>query len=156
MEELDSIYNELIMEHSMNSYNKKRLKDANYEEIGHNPNCGDEITLEVKLDGNKIKDMAFSGHGCAISQASTSIMIDTLKGKTVKEAQDIIKTFIGMIKREQESEENLEKLEDAIAFKNIANMPARVKCALLAWHTLEDILNKNEENGKESINCGCK
>ena len=156
MEELDSIYNELIMEHSMNSYNKKRLKDANYEEIGHNPNCGDEITLEVKLDGNKIKDMAFSGHGCAISQASTSIMIDTLKGKTVKEAQDIIKTFIGMIKREQESEENLEKLEDAIAFKNIANMPARVKCALLAWHTLEDILNKNEENGKGSINCCCK
>mgnify|MGYP003468883517 FL=1 len=100
--------------------------------------------------------MAFSGHGCAISQASTSIMIDTLRGKTVKEAQDIIKTFIGMIKREQESEEELEKLEDAIAFKNIANMPARVKCALLAWHTLEDILNKNEENGKGSIDCCCK
>ena len=110
MEELDSIYNELIMEHSMNSYNKKKLKDASYEEIGHNPNCGDEITLEVKLDGDIIEDMAFSGHGCAISQASTSIMIDTLKGKTVKEAQDIIKTFIGMIKREQESEEELEKL----------------------------------------------
>ena len=156
MEDLNDIYNELIMEHSMNSYNKKKLKDANYEEIGHNPNCGDEITLEVKLDGDIIEDMAFSGHGCAISQASTSIMIDTLKGKTVKEAQDIIKTFIGMIKREQESEEDLEKLEDAIAFKNIANMPARVKCALLAWHTLEDILNKNEENGKGSINCCCK
>ena len=124
--------------------------------LGHNPNCGDEITLEVKLDGDIIEDMAFSGHGCAISQASTSIMIDTLKGKTVKEAQDIIKTFIGMIKREQESEEELEKLEDAIAFKNIANMPARVKCALLAWHTLEDILNKNEENGKGSIDCCCK
>ena len=156
MEDLNDIYNELIMEHSMNSYNKKKLQDADYEEIGHNPNCGDEITLEVKLDGDIIEDMAFSGHGCAISQASTSIMIDTLKGKTVKDAQDIIKTFIGMIKREQESEEELEKLEDAIAFKNIANMPARVKCALLAWHTLEDILNKNEENGKGSINCCCK
>lgn len=156
MESLDNIYNELIMEHSMNSYNKKKLKDANYEEIGHNPNCGDEITLEVKLDGDKIEDMAFSGHGCAISQASTSIMIDTLKGKTVKEAKDIIKTFIGMIKREDESEEDLEKLDEALAFKNIANMPARVKCALLAWHTLEDILNKNEENGKGSINCCCK
>ncbi len=156
MEDLNDIYNELIMEHSMNSYNKKKLQDANYEEIGHNPNCGDEITLEVRLDGDIIEDMAFSGHGCAISQASTSIMIDTLKGKTVKEAKDIIKTFIGMIKREQESEKDLEKLEDAIAFKNIANMPARVKCALLAWHTLEDILNKNEENGKGSINCCCK
>ena len=140
----------------MNSYNKRKLKNANYEEIGHNPNCGDEITLEVSLNGDKIEDMAFSGHGCAISQASTSIMIDTLKGKTVKEAQDIIKTFIGMIKREKESEEDLEKLEDAVALKNIANMPARVKCALLAWHTLEDILNKNEENGKGSINCCCK
>ncbi len=156
MEDLNNIYNELIMEHSMNSYNKRKLKNANYEEIGHNPNCGDEITLEVSLNGDKIEDMAFSGHGCAISQASTSIMIDTLKGKTVKEAQDIIKTFIGMIKREKESEEDLEKLEDAVAFKNIANMPARVKCALLAWHTLEDILNKNEENGKGSINCCCK
>ena len=156
MEDLNDIYNELIMEHSMNSYNKKKLKDVSYEEIGHTPNCGDEITLEVKLDGDKIEDMAFSGHGCAISQASTSIMIDTLKGKNVKEAKDIIETFIGMIKRENESEEDLEKLEDAIAFKNIANMPARVKCALLAWHTLEDILNKNEQNGKGSINCCCK
>ena len=94
MEELDNIYNELIMEHSMNSYNKRKLRNANYEEIGHNPNCGDEITLEVKIDGNKIEDMAFSGHGCAISQASTSIMIDTLKGKTLQEARNIIKTFI--------------------------------------------------------------
>ena len=86
--------------------------------------------------------MAFSGHGCAISQASTSIMIDVLKGKTIKESKEIIKTFIDMIKRETKSEEELEKLEEAIAFRNVANMPARVKCALLAWHTIEDILNK--------------
>ena len=143
MEDLNDIYNELIMEHSMNSYNKKKLKDVSYEEIGHNPNCGDEITLEVKLDGDKIEDMAFSGHGCAISQASTSIMIDTLKGKTIEEAKEIVKTFIEMIKREITDEKELEKLEDAIAFRNVANMPARVKCALLAWHTIEDILNKN-------------
>ncbi len=156
MEELDNIYNELIMEHSMNSYNKKKINDANFEEIGHNPNCGDEITLEVKINNGIIEDMAFLGHGCAISQASTSIMIDTLKGKNIKEAKEIIKTFIEMIKRELKDEKELEKLEDAIAFKNIANMPARVKCALLAWHTLEDILNKNEENGKGSINCCCK
>ena len=156
MEELDNIYNELIMEHSMNSYNKKKINDANFEEIGHNPNCGDEITLEVKINNGIIEDMAFLGHGCAISQASTSIMIDTLKGKNIKEAKEIIKTFIEMIKRGLKDEKELEKLEDAIAFKNIANMPARVKCALLAWHTLEDILNKNEENGKGSINCCCK
>lgn len=142
MEDLSDVYNELIMEHSMNSYNKKKLENADYCEIGHNPNCGDEITLQLKMDGDKIQDMAFSGHGCAISQASTSIMIDTLKGKTIEEAKEIIKTFIEMIKRETKSEEELEKLEDAIAFRNVANMPARVKCALLAWYTIEDILNR--------------
>ena len=143
MEDLTDVYNELIMEHSMNSYNKKELENADYSEIGHNPNCGDEITLQLKLNDDIIEDMAFSGHGCAISQASTSIMIDTLKGKTIKEAKEIVKTFIDMIKRETLDEEELRELEDAIAFRNVANMPARVKCALLAWHTIEDILNKN-------------
>lgn len=144
MSNLEEMYNEIIMEHSMNSYNKKKLEKSDYEQIGHNPNCGDEITLELKLNGNIIEDMAFSGHGCAISQASTSIMIDTLKGKTLEEAREIVNTFIGMIKREITDEETLKKLEDAIAFKNVANMPARVKCALLAWHTIEEILNKNK------------
>ena len=153
MEDLNNIYNELIMEHSMNSYNKKKLENADYCEVGHNPNCGDEITLELKLNGDIIEDMAFSGHGCAISQASTSIMIDVLKGKTIKEAKEIIKTFIDMIKRETKSEKELEKLEEAIAFRNVANMPARVKCALLAWHTIEDMLNEENNQGKNSINC---
>lgn len=153
MEDLTDVYNDLIMEHSMNSYNKKKLEGADYSEIGHNPNCGDEITLELKLNENKIEDMAFTGHGCAISQASTSIMIDTLRGKTIEEAKEIIKIFIEMIKRETTDEEQLKKLEDASAFKNVSNMPARVKCALLAWHTIEDMLNKNDENGKGTINC---
>lgn len=141
---MDDLYNDLIMEHSMNSYNKKKLESCDFCEKGHNPNCGDEIELEVKLNGDVIEDMAFLGHGCAISQSSTSIMIETLRGKTIEEAREIIKTFIDMIKRETKDEKELEKLEDAIAFKNIANMPARVKCALLAWHTMEDLLNKKE------------
>lgn len=144
MDDLTEVYNELIMEHSMNSYNKKKLDDADFCEIGHNPNCGDEITLELKVNGNVIEDMAFSGHGCAISQASTSIMIDTLKGKTIEDAKEIINIFIDMIKRETKDEDELKKLEDAIAFKNVSNMPARVKCALLAWHTIEEILSKNK------------
>ena len=142
MDDLTNVYNELIMEHSMNSYNKRKLDKADYSEMGHNPNCGDEITLELKLNGNVIEDMAFTGHGCAISQASTSIMIDTLKGKTIEEAKVIVKIFIDMIKRETTSEEELKKLEDAIAFRNVSNMPARVKCALLAWHTIEKILEE--------------
>ena len=153
MDELNDLYNDLIMEHSMNSYNKKKLEECDLCEKGHNPNCGDEIEIEVKLDGDIIKDMSFTGHGCAISQASTSIMIDTLRGKNIKQAKEIIKTFIEMIKRETKDEEELKKLEDAIAFKNVSNMPARVKCALLAWHTIEDMLNKNDENGKGTINC---
>ena len=154
MEDLTEVYNDLIMEHSMNSYNKKKLDNSDYCELGHNPNCGDEISIELKLDGDIIEDMAFTGHGCAISQASTSIMIDTLRGKTIEEAKKIIETFIEMIKREITDEKELEKLEDAIAFRNIANMPARVKCALLAWHTMEDILNKKEQNGSGTMN-GC-
>lgn len=145
MEDLTDVYNEIIMEHSMNSYNKKKLDRCDLCEKGHNPNCGDEIEIELKLNGDIIEDMAFLGHGCAISQSSTSIMIDVLKGKTVEEAKEIIKTFIEMIKREVKDDQQLEKLEEAIAFKNVSNMPARVKCALLAWHTMEEILKKLEE-----------
>ena len=145
MDDLTDVYNDLIMEHSMNSYNKKKLENPTCCEMGHNPNCGDEIEIQIKLKDNIIEDMAFTGHGCAISQASTSIMIDTLKGKTIEDEKDIIKTFIEMIKRETKNEEELKKLENAIAFKNVSNMPARVKCALLAWHTIEDLLNKQDE-----------
>ena len=145
MDDLNDVYNELIMEHSMNSYNKKKLSCSDFCEVGHNPNCGDEITLEIKMNGDVIEDMAFSGHGCAISQASTSIMIDTLKGKNIEEAKEIVKTFIEMIKREETDEETLKKLEEAIAFRNVSHMQASVKCALLAWHTIEDILNSAEK-----------
>lgn len=145
MDELSDVYNDIIMEHSMNSYNKKELEGATCCKMGHNPNCGDEIKLEVKINGDIIEDLAFIGHGCAISQASTSIMIDTLRGKKIEEAKEIVKTFIEMIKRETKDENELKKLEDAIAFKNISNMPARVKCALLAWHTIEECLGSEEE-----------
>lgn len=145
MDELSDVYNDIIMEHSMNSYNKKELEGATCCKMGHNPNCGDEIKLEVKINGDIIEDLAFTGHGCAISQASTSIMIDTLRGKKIEEAKEIVKTFIEMIKRETKDENELKKLEYAIAFKNISNMPARVKCALLAWHTIEECLGSEEE-----------
>ena len=89
-DELEELYNDLIMEHGMNSYNKKELDNANYCELGHNPSCGDEIEIELKVEDGKIEDMAFKGHGCAISQASTSIMIDVLKGKTIAEAKEVL------------------------------------------------------------------
>ena len=142
MDDLESIYTDIIMEQSTATYNKHKLENATNNEHGHNPSCGDDITLEIIMDGDKIKDLAFTGHGCAISQASTSIMIDLLKGKTKKEALQLIDVFLKMIKREEISEENLDKIEDAQALKNISNMPARVKCAELAWYTMEKLLEK--------------
>lgn len=136
--DLNSIYTELIMEHSTSKHNKRKLDNANLSEKGHNPSCGDEITIQLKFNGDIIEDLAFTGTGCAISQASTSIMIDLIKGKKKDEALEIVETFIGMIKREITDDTELEILEDAIVFKNVSNMPARVKCAVLAWHTLKE------------------
>ncbi len=142
MDNLESIYTDVIMEQSTATYNKHKIENATASEHGHNPSCGDDITLEIIMDGDTIKDLAFTGHGCAISQASTSIMIDLIKGKTKEEAINLINIFIKMIKRESVAEEDLEKLEEARALQNISNMPARVKCAELAWYTLEKLLSK--------------
>jgi nitrogen fixation NifU-like protein len=140
--DLDSVYTELIMEHNKNSRNKHSLEDADLSEHGHNPSCGDDITLELKFDGDTISDAAFTGSGCAISQASTSIMIDLIKGKSIEEALELVETFIAMIKKDIEDQQELRKLKDAMALKNISNMPARVKCAVLSWHTLKEALKE--------------
>lgn len=143
--DLNSIYTELIMEHSASKHNRKNLENPDIKEKGHNPSCGDEIALEIKLNNNIIEDLAFTGHGCAISQASTSIMIDLIKGKSIEEGLGLTEKFISMIKREITDDEELYELEDAMAFKNVSNMPARVKCAVLAWHTLNEALKKENE-----------
>ena len=144
MEDINSIYTDVIMEHSTATYNKHELPNKTGEEHGHNPSCGDDIMLEIKMNGDKIEDLSFTGHGCAISQASTSIMIDLLKGKTKEEALKLIKIFQKMIRREEVTDEELDSLEEAQALKNISNMPARVKCAELAWYTMQKLLGENE------------
>ena len=141
---LGDLYTEVIGEHSRSPENKGELAAATVRERGHNPSCGDEITLELLIEGDIIKDAAFTGVGCAISQASTDIMIDLMRGKTVEEAQRLTQLFTSMIKREVTDDAALEELDEAIALKNISNMPARVKCAVLAWHTLEDVLKKDQ------------
>lgn len=143
MDNLESMYTDIIMEQSTATYNKHEIENKTDSEHGHNPSCGDDITLEIIMDGKKIADLAFTGHGCAISQASTSIMIDVLKGKTKEEALKLIDVFLRMVKREEVSEEELDSIEDARALQNISNMPARVKCAELAWYTMEKLLEKN-------------
>ena len=141
---LGDLYTEVIGEHSRSPENKGELAAATVRERGHNPSCGDEITLELQIEGGIIKDAAFTGVGCAISQASTDIMIDLMRGKTVEEAQRLAQLFTSMIKREVTDDAALEELDEAIALKNISNMPARVKCAVRAWHTLEDVLKKDQ------------
>ena len=143
--DLNEIYIQLILEQSRNKRNRRELKNPTLKELGHNPSCGDEITLQVNLDRDAMKDLAYIGQGCAISQASTSIMIDTVKGMTTEEAVVLCDKFIGMIKGEITDEDQLEDLGDAVAFENIRNMPARVKCAVLPWYTLKAMLEKRKE-----------
>ncbi|MGL6106491.1 Fe-S cluster assembly sulfur transfer protein SufU [Romboutsia sp.] len=135
---LNDVYTELIMEHCKSKHNERELKDFTVSNRGHNPSCGDDITLNIKLNGDIIEDATFTGVGCAISKASTSMMIDLIKGKSKEEALSLVDKFIGMIKRDITDEEELEILEDAIVLKNVSNLPARVKCAVLAWHTLRE------------------
>ena len=142
MSELEDVYTEVITEHSRCQENKHHLACATCALKGHNPSCGDEITLEINVEDGIVKDAAFTGAGCAISQASTDIMIDLMRGKTVEEARGLTDKFMAMIKREITSEEELADLEEAIALKNISHMPARVKCAMLAWRTLKEALEK--------------
>ena len=143
---LSDIYTEVIGEHSRDPENKRHLPHATCALRGHNPSCGDEITLELEIEDGKVKDASFTGVGCAISQASTDIMIDLIRGREVKEAKHLAQLFIGMIKGEVTDESELEELDEALALKGVANMPARVKCAVLAWHTLDHAL---EDDGSQ-------
>jgi nitrogen fixation NifU-like protein len=139
---LSDIYTELIMEHNQSKHNKGILEDADQLARGHNPNCGDDLTVYIKVEEDKLIDIRYEGVGCAISEASASIMIDLIKGLTIDAARSKIMTFIGMIKDEVDETEALEVLEDASILANIKNMPARVKCAVLAWHALDEAMKK--------------
>ena len=143
--ELKQIYTQIITENSRSKENKHEVEHATHVLEGVNPTCGDEITLELRVKDGVIEDAAFLGDGCAISQASANIMINLIKGKTVTEAQKLASTFTGMIKGVVTDEESLDELEDAQAFKDIAHMPARVKCATLGWHTLDEVLGKENK-----------
>ena len=142
---LENIYTELIAEHSKAQENRRTLPHATIKERGHNPSCGDEITLELEVADGVIVDAAFSGAGCAISQASTDMMIELLRGKPVTEAKRLAELFIAMIHGEVTDDEILADLDEAAALKNISTMPARVKCATLAWHTLDNAVKNFSE-----------
>ena len=135
-----SFYNEILTEHNIHPEFKHDLPDADLVLEGVNPNCGDDIFLKLKLDGDEIVDGASVGDGCAISQASADIMLGMIVGKKKEEALHLGELFLKMIKGEA-SDEEIDELEEASALKDISHMPARVKCAVLGWHTLEEMLN---------------
>ena len=130
-------YNEILTEHNIRPEFKHDLEDANIVLEGVNPNCGDDIWLKLKVEDGIIKDGAF----VAISQASADIMLGMIIGKTKEEALKLGDLFFKMIKGEATDEE-IEELDEASALKDISHMPARVKCAVLGWHTLDEALNK--------------
>ena len=131
------------MENTRDKKHKREIKGI--EKEGINPSCGDELKIFVKMneDNTIIEEISFTGRGCAISEASANIMSEILKDKTKEEAKKIITSFFNMIKLNETNDEKLmEMLGDAYAFKNIAYMPSRVKCAFLGWKTLEQILEE--------------
>ena len=146
MNSLSEIYTELIAEESRNPENRRHLSHPTCREKGHNPSCGDEITLELEVKNNVVEDASFTGNGCAISQASASLMINLIRGQSVEKAKSLIALFQRMIKGDVTDAGELEELEEAAALQSISHMPARVKCALLSWRTLEKALDKS---GKE-------
>lgn len=140
MENNRSFYNEILTEHNINPFHKHEIEGANLELRGVNPSCGDEITLKLKVENDRIVDAGYVGDGCAISQASADMMIDLVLGKTKEEALNYANNFLKMIKGEASLEE-IESLEEAGALQDISHMPARVKCAVLSWHTLEELFD---------------
>ncbi len=136
-----NFYNEVLTEHNIRPDYKHDIADADIVLDGVNPSCGDEIQLKLKLDGDVIADGAFVGDGCAISQASTDIMLGMIIGKKKEEALAMGDVFMKMI-RGTATDEEIDSLEEASALKEIAHMPARVKCAVLGWRTLSEALKK--------------
>ena len=135
--ELKQLYTDLILEYNKDKTNKRKIENPTVHEHGHNPSCGDDIDIEVKIEDGVIKDLAYTGTGCAISQASTAMMAELLQGRTVEEGIRLCRLFLDMIRGKVTDDESLEELEAAITLKDISKMPVRVKCATLGWHTLE-------------------
>ena len=142
-----SFYNDILTDHNLRPGHKRDLPEANLELRGVNPSCGDHITLRLLVEDGVIRDGAFTGDGCAISQASADMMLDLVIGKSAEEARRLMEIFLRMIKG-RVTEEELEELEEASSLIDISHMPARVKCAVLGWRTMGALLDGGGESGE--------
>jgi nitrogen fixation NifU-like protein len=146
MSDLRELYQEVILDHNKKPRNFRVIADANRHAEGHNPLCGDSVTVYVQMTDGVIQDISFQGSGCAISKASASMMTAALKGKTEAEAEAIFRTFHDLVTGASE-DEDVEALGKLAVFSGVREFPARVKCASLAWHTLHAAL----EDAKEPV-----
>ena len=136
--QLDNLYQEVILDHYKNPQHKKLSTEYDAQVHHINPSCGDEITLNVTLDGGLVKEVSWDGVGCSISQASTSILTDLLIGKTLAQAEEISDSFMHLMQSKGTETGNSELLEDAVALAGVSQYPARIKCALLGWMAFKD------------------
>jgi nitrogen fixation NifU-like protein len=148
--DLKGLYREIVNEHNLRPVHKGEMENPDLVLRGVNPSCGDDITLQLKVIDGVIDDAMFSGSGCAISQASVDMMADQIIGRSKEDAIKLAGTFMGMIKGEIKDEEQLEELDEAAALQDISHMPARVKCAVLGWKTMQEMLEHPEKAGNVS------
>lgn len=144
MSDLRELYQQVILDHNKNPRNYHEMPDATNRVDGYNPLCGDHYTVFLKTDGDTIREVSFTGSGCAISKASASVMSSTVKGKSKEEADRLFETFHRLVTGDQ-SGLSAADLGRLAAFSGVSEFPARVKCATLAWHTLRSALDGNDE-----------
>lgn len=146
--ELDSLYQEVILDHYKHPLNKALAANPEVQVHHVNTSCGDEITLNLHTDGSKVEQVTWDGVGCSISQASTSVVSDLVRGKKIEEALAIIDAFQAMIQSKGTDAGDEEKLGDGVAFAGVAKFPARVKCALLGWMATKDAISQSQIKNK--------
>lgn len=147
--ELKDLYREIVNDHNINPVHKYELKDPDLVLRGVNPACGDDITLMLKVRDGIITDGSYTGCGCAISQASADMMLDNVIGLDSNTAVKRADKFMGMIDQKITDEKDLEELDEAMYLRDVSHMPARVKCAVLGWRTLREILNGGPKELKD-------
>ena len=142
MSDLRELYQELIIDHSKRPRNFRTLEGANRKAEGYNPLCGDKVTVYVDVDGDRVADIGFEGKGCAISTASASVMTETVKGKSLAEAEALFEIFHNLVTGKPPADGKTPELGKLAVFSGVSEFPARVKCATLAWHTLQAALHR--------------
>jgi nitrogen fixation NifU-like protein len=145
MSDLSDLYQEVILDHNKNPRNQGKPEGANHVAEGYNPLCGDKLIVYLRMDGDRIAEVGFKGSGCAISQASASVMTTVLKGKTRAEAEAMFEQFQKMVTGKPQSEEDLLAMGEMAAVAGVNQFPSRVKCATLSWHTVASALHQKDE-----------